>query len=163
MDAVRQRDDAGAVLTIRNDILINRDTQAVYDLIVRRERTPSWNRLIRSSKRIDGEDGHAGARYQELGLIGPIKVRYTTTVLEAVGPSKFVAYSDSPNVTLHWGFDLRPEGAGTRLCLWSNVLALRGPALLMRPLMAVMMPRGSAANLERIRTLVETREGIRSQ
>jgi hypothetical protein len=97
----------------------------------------------------------AGAIYRELGQIGPLRVTYITTVVDAVRPSRFEAASESAKVSLHWGFEIAPEGGGAAVTMWSNVVGLRGPARIMRPVMSLMMPKGAAANLARLRAQLE--------
>jgi uncharacterized protein YndB with AHSA1/START domain len=116
-------------------VLIDRPVEEVFDFLADGTNDPKFSpRVLEIEKTTDGETG-VGTVYASTVKDAGVKTKREFKITEFERPTRIRWAEISKNLVMapEGGYDLAPEGTGTRVTIY-NVLEGRGPGKLLAPL-----------------------------
>jgi uncharacterized protein YndB with AHSA1/START domain len=116
---------------------IGRPPRDVWRVLVDLSAAPRWRPLIKSMETEDGTPVHAGSRVRlVIEYLGRRATRVSTTTEFEPERRWTLRSGDDPAMEGFFGFELEPEGAGTRVTATCDLIAHRFLPWLFLPLLA---------------------------
>ena len=137
-------------------VVFDRPIEEVFDFLADGENDPKFSpRVLEIKKSTDGPPG-VGTVYASTVKDAGMKTKREFKITEFERPTRIRWAEVSKNLVMapEGGYDLAPEGGGTRLTVY-NVLEGRGPGKLIAPLALRAARRGAGDFGKAIKTAVE--------
>jgi hypothetical protein len=153
-----------ATVTVDREVVIPQ--QAAFDAVADFTSSAVWDPGIASSRRLDEGPVSHGSRFEVRYRFGPLELPLVYEITRYERPHRVVLTTRSP---LHSGEDdvrFRTVTTGTEVS-WRARFAIRGPGLLLEPILRVAFPRvaqeagdGLAAYLSTLSTPSPRQDGL---
>jgi Polyketide cyclase / dehydrase and lipid transport len=141
--------------TFENTVMIRRPVQDVFAFLADFENIPTWNYAIVETKKTSPGPVGPGSTYRQIRSVPRRSEEgFEVTVFEPT--SRLEIHGDIGPFTATIGYLLASEGNGTSL---TNVVDLEppaGPLRLLAPLATSRVKTAVAANLDKLRQILET-------
>ena len=151
------------MITSESEQTIDRSAEDIWAYAVDVSRHPTWM-SVEDAVMVEGRPGEVGASFRETVRFGPRRYTGRLVVSEAT-PGKSIAWRIAGGMPMagEARLDLEPRGPASTLARWSAAFRLTGAWRLLEPLMAGEIRASEAAELVRLKGLLEAASPIGSQ
>lgn len=141
------------MVAFASEEFIGRPPEDVFPYLTDPAKHSAWMD-VSEAQSIDGQPAHIGSRIRTVIAKGPLHLKLEYEVSELEPNRKFAYRSTAGPMNWNGQFTIRPEGAGSRIAS-AGTMELRGLLRILSPLMAAEVRNGEAAELRKLKQLVE--------
>ena len=141
--------------TFQNTVTIRRAVEDVFAFLADFENIPTWNYAIVETKKTSPEPVGVGTTYRQIRSIPDRREEgFEVTAFEPT--SRLEVHGDIGRFVATISYQLTPTGDGTRLTNAVDLKPSSGVLRLLAPLAAFRVKPAVAANLEKLKEVLET-------
>ena len=145
------------MITLRNELDVNRPAADVYDFLVNIENAPKWQPAVIETRRITEGPIRVGTQFREVAKVMGRRVETTCEITELV-PLKCMAFraTSTGPFAYHTSYSLEDRGNSTRITI-EGAFELKGLWRLLEPLVRGEVRKESAQELQVMKAAIERR------
>ena len=146
------------MITLRNQLEINRPLAEVYDYIVNLENVPKWQPAVVETTRITEGPLHIGSQFREVAKFMGRQVNTICQITE-LEPMRRIAWRGTSSGPASYSatYDLEADGASTRVTI-VGTFEFKGLWRLLEPFIRGEVRKESEGELRAMKAAVEARK-----